>query len=220
MDAKHFSFSELEKKIAAIPEGPVAALNRPRWQYWLDIGGGVGVIVGLLPSLLSQFLALESWMITMTNVGFWMMVILFLPGFARSTGVIALSIWRGRSEDNAQADHDFAEFDRLQAWLAKFPKQTLEQHLRFIQTMQARLLAKLSLIGGGFERFGILPLILAISVQMKAFTADSLDLPIWQIVPGLFLAIGYLVGLRASFTRVRMHLYEVVLAEAIERRGK
>ena len=220
MDAKHFSFSELEKKIAVIPEGPVAALNRPRWQYWLDIGGGIGVIVGLLPSLLSQFLALESWMITMTNVGFWMIVILFAPGFARSASVIALSIWRGRSEDNALAYHDFAEFDRLQAWLAKCPKQTLEQHLRFIQTMQARLLAKLSLIGGGFERFGILPLVLAISVQMKAFTADSLDLPLWQVVPGLFFAIGYLIGLRASFTRVRMHLYEVVLAEAIERREK
>ncbi len=86
--------------------------------------------------------------------------------------------------------------------------------------MQTRLLAKLSLMGGGFDRFGILPLILAISVQVKAFTANSLDIPIWQIVPGLFFAIGYLVGLRASFTRVRMHLYELVLAEALERREK
>ena len=220
MDAKHFSFSELEKKIAAMPEGPIAALNRPRWQYWLDIGGGIGVIVGLLPSLLIQFMEPKSWMITMANVGFWMMVILFSFGFFRGIIVLALSIWRGRSEDNAQTDHDFSEFNLLQVWLAKFPKQTLEQHLRFIQAMQARLLAKLSLIGGGFERFGILPLILAISVQMKAFTADSLDVPIWQIVPGLFFAIGYLVGLRASFVRVRMHLYEVVLVEALERREK
>ena len=220
MDAKQFSFSELEKKIAAIPEKPVAALNRPRWQYWLDIGGGIGVILGLLPSLLIQFLEPKGWMVTMAKAGFWMMVILFAPGFFRGIIVLALSIWRGRSEDNAQIDHDFSELDRLQVWLAKFPKQTIEQHLRFIQATQARLLAKLSLIGGGFERFGILPLILAISVQMKAFTADSLDLPIWQIVPGLFFAIGYLVGLRASFVRVRMHLYEVVLVEALERRGK
>lgn len=220
MDAKHFSFSELEKKIAAMPEGPVAALNRPRWQYWFDIGGGIGVILGLLPSLLIQFLEPKWWMVTMAKAGFWMMLILFAPGFFRGIIVLALSIWRGRSEDNAQADHDFSEFNRLQVWLATFPKQTLAQHLRFIQAMQARLLAKLSLVGGGFERFGILPLILAISVQMKAFTADSLDLPIWQIVPGLFFAIGYLVGLRASFTRVRMHLYEVVLVEALERREK
>ncbi len=88
MDAKHFSFSELEKKIAAMPEGPVAALNRPRWQYWLDVGGGVGVIVGLLPSLLVQFLEIKSWMITMTNAGFWMTLILFAPGFLRNIFVL------------------------------------------------------------------------------------------------------------------------------------
>jgi hypothetical protein len=40
----------------------------------------------------------------------------------------------------------------------------------------------------------------------------------WHILPGLFFATGYLVSLNATFMRVRMHLYEVVVAEALERR--
>jgi hypothetical protein len=55
MDAIPFSFAELERRLAEVSEGPIAILNRPRWQYWCDLGGGVGVIVGLLPSLLIVF---------------------------------------------------------------------------------------------------------------------------------------------------------------------
>jgi hypothetical protein len=106
----------------------------------------------------------------------------------------------------------------LQTGLTTFPRQTLEQHLRFVQVAQARLAAKLSLVGGDLDRFGILPLILAIAVQIKAFTSESMALPLWQIVPGLFFAIVYLIGLHGVFMRVRMHLYEAVLAEALQRR--
>lgn len=219
MEANHFSFSDLEKRIAAMPDGPIAVLNRPRWQYWCDIGGGVGVIVGLLPGVFIQFLEPKPWMVVMSKVGLLMMALLLAPGFFRSIWTFALLLWRGKSQDAAQLDFDFSELNQLQTWLAKMPKPALEQHLRFIRAAQACVTAKLSLMGGSLDRFGILPLILAIAVQLKAFTADGLDTPLWQILPGLFFAIGYLVALNGTFMRVRMHLYEVVLAEALERRG-
>lgn len=218
MDAKQFSFADLEKRIAALPDGPMGALNRPRWQYWLDLLGGVGVILGLLPSALIQFMAPALWMVTMAWMGFWVMVLAFLPGVSRETWVMMRMWRRGKAQDAEQLDHDFDQMDGLQPWLSKLPRSALERRLRFIQMAQARVAAKLSLMGGGLERFGVLPLILAVVVQIKAITAESLALPLWQIVPGMFFAIVYVVGLNAAFYRVRMHLYEVTLAEALARR--
>ena len=219
MEAQKFSFTELEQRIAALPDGPAGVLNRPQWQYWADIGGGVGVIIGLLASLFAEISEPKWWMVTMIRIGLGTMIVFFLPGFLRSLYVIAYTIWRGKKDDTAQLDHDFSEMNSLQTWLATFPQQALERHLRFVQAVQARLIAKLSVIGGDLDRFGILPLILAIAVQLKAFTSESMTVPLWQIVPGLFFAIGYLIGLHGAFMRVRMHLYETVLAEALERRA-
>jgi hypothetical protein len=218
MDAKRFSFSELEQRIAALPDGPVGVLNRPRWQYWFDIVGGVAMIIGLLPGLLVQLLEPKPWMVTMAQFGLLATATFFLPGFIRNMCVLARLMWSGKRGDAAQLDHDFAALSNLQPWLATFPRPMLEQHLRFVQATQARLAAKLSLMGGNLDRFGILPVFLAIGVQIKMVTSDTLDFPLWQTLPALFFAIGYLIGLNGAFLRVRMNLYEVVLTEALERR--
>lgn len=218
MDAIPFSFAELERRIAMMSDGPIAVLDRPKWQYWCDLGGGIGVIVGLLPSLLIQFLDPRPWMVAMAKSGLAMMILLFLPGFLRSLWVFAGLVRRGKTQDAAQLDHDFAELDRLQAWLSTVPKQALEQHSRFVRAALARVTEKLSLMGGDIGRFGILPLILAIAVQIKAYGNQSLDIPMWQLAPGLFFAVLYLVGLNGVFMRLRMQLYEVVLTEALARR--
>lgn len=220
MDAIPFSFVELERRIAVMSEGPMSILNRPRWQYWCDFGGGIGVIIGLLPSLLIRFFEPRPWMVAMGVVGLAMMVTLFVPGLLRSLWVFAGLVRRGRAQDAMQFDHDFAEFDQLQVWLSAVPERVLEQHLRFLRAALTRVAEKLSLMGGDIGRFGVLPLILAIAVQIKAFGNQSLDIPMWQLAPGLFFAVIYLVGLNAAFMRVRMQLYEVVLAEALARRVK
>lgn len=218
MDAGAFSFAELERRIAAMPAGPIGVLDRPRWQYWCDLGGGVAVIVGLLPGVFVQILEPKPWMVTMTYLGLWAMILLFAPGFVRSLWVFGRVLRRGKAQDADQLDFDLSKMNALQAWLANVPLQTLEQHLRFIQTAQVRVAAKLGLVGGSLDRFGILPLILAIAVQVKTFSAAALDIPLWQLLPSLFFAIGYLFSLNASFMRVRMHLYDTVIAESLARR--
>ncbi len=45
------SFVELEARIRALPEGPVAALNTPKWLYAFNAVGIAGIVIGLLPSL-------------------------------------------------------------------------------------------------------------------------------------------------------------------------
>jgi hypothetical protein len=217
-DPKHFSFSELERRIAALPEGPVEVLNRPRWQYWLDIAGGLAMIVGLLPGLFIQFFEPKQWMVTMTQYGVWATAGFFLPGFIHNIWSFMRLAWSGKRGDAAQLDHDYAALSDLQPWLATFPQHMLEQHLRFIQAAQARMAAKLSLMGGGLDRFGVLPAILAVTVQIRMATTEKLDFPLWQTVPALFFAILYLIGLNAAFMRVRMSLYEAVLAESLQRR--
>ena len=85
------SFADLEKRVAALPDGPMGVLNRPRWQYWLDLVGGVGVILGLLPSALIQFMEPKLWMLTMVRIGFWTMLIGFVPGIVQIKAITAES---------------------------------------------------------------------------------------------------------------------------------
>ena len=79
MEAQKFSFTELEQRIAALPDGPAGVLNRPQWQYWADIGGGVGVIIGLLASLFAEIFEPKWWMVTMIRIGLGTMIVFFLP---------------------------------------------------------------------------------------------------------------------------------------------
>jgi hypothetical protein len=97
MEARKFSFTELER-IAAMPDGPAGVLNRPQWQYWTDIGGGIGMIVGLLPSLFVEIFEPKWWMVTMMRIGIWITILLFLPGVLRGVWVIAYAVWRGKKK--------------------------------------------------------------------------------------------------------------------------
>jgi len=218
MDANTFSFSELERRISALHEGPIAVLDRPRWQYWCDLIGGFGVILGLLPGVLIQLLEPKLWMVTMAQTGLWTMILFFAPGVIRNLWAFGRLVRRGKTQDAEQLDSDFVQMGTLQAWLAQIPLQTIERHLRFIQAARSRVGEKLALMGGGLDRFGILPLILAIGVQLKTVMTESLDTPLWLLLPGLFFAITYLIALNGSFMRIRMHLYEIVLTEALARR--
>ena len=218
MDANAFTFTELERRIAAMPDGPLAVLERPRWQYRLDLAGGVAIIVSLLPNVLILMMTPAWWMVTMAKIGLGAMIVCFAPGFIRNVWVFARIVRQGRAHDVAQLDSDYDALHALQAWLTDIPQSALERHLRYIQMRRAQLAEKLSLLGGGLDRFGMLPLILAIAVQLKAFVDEDFSTPLWQIIPGIFLAIGYLVCLNASFLRVRMHLYEAMLVEALARR--
>ena len=217
MTDKSFSFSELEKRIRAIPDGPASVLNTPSWIVTLNVIGTLGIILGLFPSLLIKLMDPQMWMVGMARAGLWIAVVAYLPGFARGILVVARSMWRWRTEQTEQLDHDLGHFRALAKELAKHPAAALSEHLRFAQFVQTRLAAKLGFLAGGLDKLGVLPILFAMGVQLKAYD-DLGAIPLWQAVVALFFSVTYLVAMVGTLMRLRLQLYESVLTEALESR--
>lgn len=172
------TYAEMDRRIEALPEGPVATVRRPPWMMWLERLGYVGMILGLTPALVAQFLQPAAWMLSVAVLGLVLTAAGFLPVLVRDLWVLFRSIGRAREEFIRQWDHDFVAFEGLLAWLTEFPRDVLEHRLRFAQAAQARIAAKMGLFYGGADRLGIVPLITAIYVQFDAFSTTGFDIPL------------------------------------------
>ena len=212
------SFVELERRIRALPEGPVAALNTPKWLYAFNAVGTAGIVIGLLPSLLIKFLEPQMWMVRMAQFGVWAAYLGCGPVILRSVWAIGRSMWRWKPELGEQLDHDLAQFHTLIRWLVGFPKELLEEHQRFATNAQTRLAAKLGLLAGSIDKLGAIPIMAALALQLKSYF-DPEGMPIWQIMLAIFLAITYLIAWVGAHMRLRVQLYETLLFEALAKKA-
>ena len=218
MTDRELSFAELEKRICAMPEGPASVLNTPRWIAICNVVGMFGIVIGLMPSVLIKFLEPQMWMVYMARAGVWAAYVGFAPYMLRTTLLVASNIWRWKAEQVKQLDHDLVEFRKLNRELAEFPKELLEEHVRFAQMIQARLTSKLGLLVGSLDKLGVIPLLIALGIVLRDY-GDPTAIPTWLAVLGMFLVITYLIAWVAAHMRLRVQLYETVLSEALERKG-
>jgi hypothetical protein len=219
MTGSDFLFADLEKRLQDIPEGPASVLNAPRWIVMLNIAGWIGVLAGLAPALLVKVMTPAQWMAWLANIGLWLALISFAPGFVRNIVVLGYSAVRWRKDQVIQMDHDLMQFHELRRWLAQFSVLTTTDALRFVRQNQARLTAKVGMLAGAMDKFGIFPGMLAVAIQIKAASAELGATPAWQVVLAVFLAGTYLIALLVSLMRLRLQLYEMVLADSLAARG-
>jgi hypothetical protein len=213
------SFVALDSRLREIPDGPAAVLNTPRWIIPLNVIGWLGILLGLTPSLLIHFMAPAMWMVWMGRAGIWIAILAFAPGFLRSVVVMVLSLYRWRTDQVQQMDHDLAEFCGLRDWLSQFSVQACTEALQFARRNRVRLASKIGLIAGSVEKLGLLPIAVVLAVQLKASHVELGATPLWQIEIAIFLAVTYAVGIMASLMRLRLELYEMVLVDSLESRG-
>ena len=223
MERPPLSFSAIEQRIQALPDGPAAVLNTPKWIARCNVVGAAGILVGLAPFLLIQFIPPRPWMVHMARLGLWIAIAGAAPGILRGLWIMSIEFWRWRPNLVEQSDHDLAQFRDLRRWLSTYPIAELEEHRRFAKFSQERLASKLGLLAGGFDKLGILPALLALLVLLRGVDgltlAILLDVPAWQSALALFFTITYFIGLLAIRMRLCMQLYETVLTDAIEFRS-
>lgn len=215
-----FSFAVLERRIQSMPDGPAAILATPRWQTMLNLIGTMGLIIGILPFLMIKFLTPQLWMVWMASAGTWIAALGYAPYFFRSAWAVSVEFWRWKPKLVEQSDHDLVQFRELRQWLRNFSRAELEDHHRFAVLSQRRLTSKLGILQGGFDKLGILPALLAL-LFLVASSADLsiealLEIPYWQSGIALIFAITYLISFIAMLMRLRLQLYETVLADALD----
>lgn len=209
------TFAALDRCIEALPEGPVAVLNAPRWQRWLDTVGIAGIVMGLLPSVLIELMTPGEWMVWMAYAGLGMTACL-LPGVVRSAYHVLRSMRRWRPDLVRRLDHDMVAMKALQDWVARHPRPALESHLRFTRHAQARITQKMGFLFGGIDKVGVALLLGALGTQFKAFIDGSV--PWWLALLAIVIAVLSAVGVMAGLMRLRLQLFEAVLDEALSRR--
>jgi hypothetical protein len=213
------TFTTLEARIRASPDGPAAVLRTPAPIYWLNVAGTCFLVAGLLPFVLVQIREPALWMVYMARAGAWGAALLYGPGVLRGVVIVALEFWRWRAKMVAQADHDLGEFRALRAWLQTFPREVLEEYRQFARMARDRLGSKLALLTGGIERIGILPVFVAMFLLLREVEGLGIEslraVPLWQAVVGPFIVVTWCLGIMAVRMRLSYELYEVVLADAL-----
>lgn len=223
-EARRLSFAELEARVSAIPDGPSDRLNHPRWAVLAAGVSMAGVVAGLLPLVLIQWLEPAMWMVRLARAGMWIAIAGSVPFFARTLWVLTLEFVGWKKALVGQSDHDLAAFNELRDWLITFPTNQLEDHHRFAELASRRITAKLALVVGSVERLGMLPVLVALYFLVRDAGDLSLETlgetPAWQALLGLGLVATYAIGVQATRMRLRLELYELMLANALAVKGK
>lgn len=213
------SFEALDRRLEAIPDGPAAVLNTPRWLKPFMLVGWTGALIGVLPSALIHFMTPAIWMVWMARGGLWIELAGFLPAFVWGAAVLGITFRHWRPEQARQLDHDLARFLELRGWLSEFSAESRVEALRFTRRNLERLGSKLGLIAGSVEKLGMLPVALAVAFQFKTSFSELGVAPLWQVLIAIFLLLVYAIGVTASLMRIRLELYEMVLADSLASPG-
>ena len=167
--------------------------------------------------LLVKVMTPAMWMVTMAQGGIALMLMMWLPYFVRSVGVLGCTLTRWQTDMVIQLDHDHPHYQSILRWLATFPADALAERLRTVQLAERQLVAKLGLLAGGVDRRGILPVLVSVYLFIRNWN-QPLDLPSWQILLGIFLMVLYVISATGSLMRIRLRLYESMFADALARK--
>lgn len=214
MNKEPLTFSELERRIRAIPEGPIAVFNTPGWLVPLNVVGTLGIVFGLLPSVLVRFMEPQPWMVGLARAGLWLAIAGYALPFLRSVFVLASDVVRWKQSWAAQMDHDQQQFLVLVEWLSGFPAERLQALNQFATHCQQVLDGKLGLLVGRVEKLGILPVMVSLFLLLRNIN-DLTSIPLWQIVAALFLPVTWLIGWLTASMRLRMRVYTFLISEAL-----
>lgn len=208
------SFTELDRRLREMPDGPAATLNTPPLFRIANVVGAVAAMFTLVPFVLVHIMAPGKWMITWAQIGFAVFLLALLPGIVRSYGVLGWSLWRWRAEQVSQLDHDMPLFRTIIVWLSERPAAALEEHQRMARLALAQMSAKIGMFTGGLERLGVLPVLVSAWLFLRHWS-DLLGMPAWQLILGIGLIVFYFAMMVANLKRIRMQLYESLLSEAL-----
>lgn len=195
-------------------DGP-DAVDTPAWlRVWIAIAL-VGVAMGWLPVLLMKLLQPQLWMVHFAKVGVWVSIIGMVPFLLRTGWVVSRSLWRWRHEQIEICDESILLYRSLAQEFAGYPSDELAEYVKFVRRAMARLTTRLGWLVGSIEKFGVLPILVAVVIQIRGYSAEG-HIPAWQAILGAGLAFAYLIAVYASMMRFRLEIYEVVLSDALE----
>lgn len=201
---------EMVDAYAAAKKGSLPG-RAERYAFAIGVVGTVFALVtsGLSPQYLSVWWGVGGVVVELA--GFTLFLVLFLKREWRS--------FRNSKRDYAiELDRDFVKYVGYVRQLREYPRNQRDRLLRYIQARRKVMHSRMSLVTGGMERLGVMPLLAALYLQFKDWRlGDWAALGEVTFVQG-FLAVALLVIYMASWALIllysRTESYELLLLEA------
>jgi hypothetical protein len=118
-----------------------------------------------------------------------------------------------------ELDVDYLTYHEYVSWLGNFSDAEVGRRLRYIRDRKGMMSYRLGLFTGGLERFGILPVLIALYLQFKDWSfGDWTTFGRVNMLGGLLLWALLLVYVGGWFLirlRTRLDVYEALLAERL-----
>lgn len=213
------SFTELDRRLREMPDGPASILDTPRMYRFANMVGAAAAVFMLIPFLLVHVMTPGRWMITWAQISFSIFLLALMPGIVRSYGVLGWSLWTWRADQVSQLDHDTPLFRTILMWLSQRPRTVLEEHQRVARLVLNQMSVKIGMFTGGLERLGLLPVLASAYLFFRNWD-ELMDMPYWQIMIGFGLILLYFVMMVSNLKRIRLQLYESLLSEALAMKGR
>lgn len=206
MDALMDEFAARTKGAQAGPVERVAML--------VGVAGAVaGILLGwLLPKPIDLYAAMLGLFVECVGLGIGMFLSLKRDW---------RSIRHARREMAESMDSDFEKYEEYLRQLRSFPARERARRHRYIRDRGSRMMSRTRFFTGGMERLGVVPLLLALYIQLKDWRfGDWSALNNVTLIQGLLifaLLLAYLVFLQLMRVLGRIEAIEVLLNEAAER---
>ncbi|CAD7716964.1 hypothetical protein LMG31884_24290 [Xanthomonas hydrangeae] len=182
-----------------------------RWSFAIGL---MGAAVGMLFGTLLEGKAAFYWAaagLAVELIGFLVSAVLLvkreLPGFRRP-----------HADHASQMEQEFHQYHAIVAALRTFPFEQRRRREAFMRDRRTNMHERLGLFTGGMEKLGIMPVLLALYLQLKDWRwGDWTVLSKITLMQGVFaflLLFAYGMSWHLIRLRVRVQSYEQLLAEA------
>jgi hypothetical protein len=218
MDTPALTFAEIDRRLAAMPEGPTAILNMPKWLLLFNVVGMAGLVSGLLPGVLAYVVAPAAWMADAARIGLVVAIVGFALPFLRSVVMFAVNVAHWKKEQAAQLDHDLHAHRNLIGWIATHPVEHVAELREYSRRVRDALAERLALLGG-VEKLGLFPILMSVALHARA-VMETIDTHSWEAPVGLMLVLLYAITFVGNLMRHRLALYDWLLLRAVEAKAR
>ncbi|MGB0221501.1 MAG: hypothetical protein ACPGJF_19340 [Sinimarinibacterium flocculans] len=212
MSIDQLSFREFQSRYeAAFPDSDPPAGQWERYGlYAALLGIVIASVAGIaaINTTLGQVVVLTGFSVEIVGV-----IVYVAAGFVR----IKRSIQLDDRSSAQNLDRDYLGYEQIVSWLRRFPRDALESRLVFTSNRTDSWQRGTSLVMGGVEKLGILPVIVALYLQFK--DTSRIWPPDITTVGGVFalLIIGiYVIGMWALTRRLQVTRFERLLKVALD----
>jgi hypothetical protein len=206
-----FSFTEFNRRIDQLPDfedqkKPTSRLEKHAW--WV---AGVGFLIGMafthlpLPPKVQIIGGATALLVEVICIAIqvWFTVRYDVPGIVSPKRDFAY-----------QLDFDLEHHYKLLAWLEQMPTALLSRYRDFTKYRRARMEQKLPLLIGNVQMLGVLPLAVAIFLQIRDFN-KSHHIGLVEGLASLLLAFFYFLCWSTAVVKQRLDAMDMLLEEAM-----